>query len=103
MMMVNVMYPESEGARFDLDYYMKTHMPLVASHGVDLGLEGYWVVRGVGAPGGGKPAYRVMATLRVSSLEGFGKGMARHGKEIMGDIANFTDITPVIQFSEYVE
>ncbi len=102
MSIVTVMYPEAEGARFDLDYYMKKHMPLVAKHGTDLGLQGYQVVRGVGAPGGGKPAYRVMATLTVSSLETFGNGIHAHGPEIMGDIPNFTDITPVIQFSEAV-
>jgi uncharacterized protein (TIGR02118 family) len=103
MAIVTVMYPETEGARFDLDYYMKTHMPLLAAHGADLGLQGYWVVRGVGTPGGGKPAYRIIATLAVDSLEKFGKGMHAHGKEIMGDIPNFTDIQPVIQFSERVE
>lgn len=103
MAIVTVMYPETEGARFDLDYYMKKHMPLLAAHGADLGLEGYWVVRGVGAPGSGKPTYRVMTTLAVSALDTFGKGMHAHGQEIMGDIPNFTDIAPVIQFSEKVE
>ena len=28
--------------------------------------------------------------------------MGKHGKEIMGDIANYTDVTPVIQISEVV-
>lgn len=103
MSIVTVMYPEAEGKRFDLTYYMKTHMPLVASHGQDLGLQGYQVMRGVGAPGGGKPTYRVVARLTVNSLETFQSGMQKHGREIMGDIPNFTDIQPVIQFSEVVD
>lgn len=102
MIVVSVMYPETEGARFDLDYYMKTHMPLVASRGQDIGLQSYQVMRGTGAPGG-KPIYRVVAHLTVSSLQAFHSGMETHGKEIMGDIPNFTDIRPVIQFNETVE
>jgi len=102
MIIVTVMYPETEGARFDLDYYMKTHMPLVASRGQDLGLQSYQVVRGIGAPGGGKPAFRVVAHLTVSSTQAFQSGMEVHGKEIMGDIPNFTDLKPVIQFEETV-
>ena len=103
MSIVTVMYPETEGKRFDLTYYMNTHMPLVASHGQDLSLLSYEVVRGVGAPGGGKPVYRVVARLKVNSLQTFQSGMEKHGREIMGDIPNFTDIQPVIQFSELVD
>jgi len=103
MIVVTVMYPNTEGSRFDLDYYMKKHMPLVASHGQDIGLQSYQVMRGTGAPGGGKPAYHVMTNLTVSSLQAFQGGMETHGEEIMGDIPNFTDLRPVIQISETVE
>ena len=103
MIVVTVMYPNTEGSRFDLDYYMKKHMPLVASRGQDIGLQSYQVMRGTGAPGGGKPAYRVMTNLTVSSLQAFQSGMETHGAEIMGDIPNFTDLRPAIQISETVE
>ncbi|MBV9755937.1 MAG: EthD family reductase [Alphaproteobacteria bacterium] len=103
MNIVSVMYPEAEGKRFDLTYYMNKHMPMVASHGQDLGLQSYHVERGVGAPGGGKAAYRVIAHLKVSSVQAFASGMEKHGREIMGDIPNYTDIQPVIQFSEVVD
>ena len=103
MNIVTVMYPETEGKRFDLTYYMNKHMPMVASHGQDLGLQSYQVVRGVGGPGGGQPAYRVVAHLTVDSLQTFQSGLEKHGREIMGDITNYTDIQPVIQFSEVVD
>ena len=102
MIVVSVMYPETEGTRFDLDYYMKKHMPLVASRGQDIGLQSYQVMRGTGAPGG-KPTYRVVTLLTVSSLQAFHSGMETHGKEIMEDIANFSEVRPVIQFNETVE
>ena len=102
MIVVSVMYPNKEGARFDLDYYVNKHMTLVASRGQDLGLQSYQVLSGLDAPGGGKPAYRVVANLTVSSVQAFQSGMETHGSEIMGDIPNYTDIAPVIQISEVV-
>jgi uncharacterized protein (TIGR02118 family) len=36
------------------------------------------------------------------SAEGFEAAMQEHGAEIRGDLANYTDIVPVIQFSEVV-
>jgi uncharacterized protein (TIGR02118 family) len=103
MIIVTVMYPETEGARFDLDYYMKKHMPLVIARGQDLGLQSYQVLHGTGAPGGGKPAYRVMLNMTVSSLAAFQSGFETYGKEFVDDIPNFTDIRPVIQFGETVD
>ena len=43
-----------------------------------------------------------MCHIFVDSLDAFQSGMAKHGKEIMGDIKNYTDIAPVIQISEVV-
>jgi uncharacterized protein (TIGR02118 family) len=102
MIKVSVMYPNKPGARFDHDYYRDKHMPLVKaklgeackSYTVDKGLAG-------GAPGA--PAtYVGMCHIFSDSVEAFQGGMAKHGKEILGDIANYTDIAPVIQISEVV-
>ena len=102
MIKVSVMYPNKPGARFDHDYYRDKHMPLVkarlgeacTSYTVDKGLAG-------GAPGA--PAtYVGMCHIFSDSVEAFQAAMGKHGKEIMGDIPNYTDIAPVIQISEVV-
>ena len=36
------------------------------------------------------------------SAEGYLAAMQEHGVEVRGDVANFTDIAPVIQFSDVV-
>ena len=102
MIKVNVMYPYAEGARFDHTYYRDRHMPLVkarlgsacAYYTVEKGLAG----RAPDAP----PAFVAMCAFICDSTEGYEAAMREHRAEILGDIANYTDIAPVIQFSEVV-
>jgi uncharacterized protein (TIGR02118 family) len=107
MIKVNVMYPYTEGARFDHAYYRDRHMPMMkarlgsacAYYTVEKGLAG----RAPGAPlAGAPPAYVAMCAFICDSAEGFQAAMKEHGAEILGDIANYTDIAPVLQFSEVV-
>jgi len=100
MVIVSVVYPASEGARFDVDYYLKTHIPMVRALAKDSGLREVKVLRGSGAPGGGAPAYSMMALLSVDSVAGLEQLLERHGAEIIGDIPNFTNIEPIIQIND---
>jgi uncharacterized protein (TIGR02118 family) len=93
MFRVAILYPTTEGATFDHDYYLKSHIPLVAarlgdnctSWGVDKVLDGPYVAIGY---------------LVVNNLEQFGAAMAEHGAEIIGDVANYTTIAPQMVVSE---
>ena len=101
MIVVTVMYPENEGATFDMDYYLSTHMKLVGDKWGGMGLKGARILKGIagGEPGSAAP-YRVMAVVDFESLEAFQDAVATHGEEIFGDVPNFTNITPVVQISE---
>lgn len=103
MIVVSVTYPATEGSRFDLDYYTGKHMPLVRDRWGEFGLEDTKVLSGVGAPGGGTAPYRVVALLTFRSEQDFQRAVQEHGKEVMGDVPNFTDLKPVIQFNEYAQ
>ena len=100
MFFVSVMYPT--GPKFDLDYYIATHMKLVHDRWDKLGLKGALIVKGTGSPAGA-PTYQIMATLTWDSPQAFQSAFGVDGKEIMDDIKNFTDAQPVVQFSETVE
>jgi len=64
------------------------------SYTVDKGLAG-------GAPGA--PAtYVGMCHIFCESVEAFQAGFGPHAQEIMADIPNYTDLSPVIQISEVV-
>lgn len=102
MIKVSVMYPYKEGARFDHDYYRDKHMPLVKSKMGDKCLY-YTVDKGLGgAAPGTSPTYVGMCHIFCNSVEDFQSGMGPHMAEIGGDIANYTDLQPVMQISEVV-
>ena len=100
MIKVSVMYPHQPGARFDHVYYRERHMPLVKArmgaaclyYTVDQGLAG-------GAPGQ-PPTYVAMCHIHADSVEAFQAAFGPHAKEIMADIANYTDIAPAMQISQ---
>jgi uncharacterized protein (TIGR02118 family) len=41
-----------------------------------------------------------MCHIFCDTVEDFQKGFGPHGEEILADIKNYTDLTPVIQISE---
>lgn len=102
MIKVSVMYPNNPDARFDHEYYRDKHMPLVKARMGD-SCKSYTVDKGLAGGAPGEPAaYVGMCHIYCDSVEAFQAGFAPHAKEIMADIPNYTDLTPVIQISEVV-
>jgi uncharacterized protein (TIGR02118 family) len=102
MIKVSVMYPNTSGARFDHAYYANRHMPMVKSK-LGAACKSYTVERGLAGGTPGAPAtYVGMSHILCDSVEEFEASFAPHMQEIMADIPNYTDITPVIQISEVV-
>ncbi len=100
MIKVNIFYPNKEGGRFDLEYYLHTHMPM-AIEKLGSSLKGVSIEHGVsGAQPGTQPAYIVMCNYTFDSAEAFLAAFLPHAQALQGDIPNYTDIEPVIQFSE---
>ena len=102
MIKVSVMYPYAAGARFDHDYYRDKHMPMLKARMGDA-CKSYTVDKGIngGAPGA-PPVYVGMCHVFCESVEAFQAAFGPHAKEILGDIANYTDLKPVMQISEVV-
>ncbi|HEX4856988.1 MAG TPA: EthD family reductase [Limnobacter sp.] len=102
MIKVSVFYPNKAGAQFNHEYYKNTHMPLVKSR-MGAALKYYTVEKGLagGAPGEG-PTYVAMCHLLCDSVESFQAAFGPHAGEILADVANYTDIQPVMQISEVV-
>lgn len=101
MIRVIVSYPSQPDSRFDMDYYLNKHIPMViqkltphglASAGVDQGISG-------GVPG--SPAkFRMQAYLNFPTIEAMQAGMGAEAAGLMADIPNFTDIRPELQINQ---
>lgn len=100
MIKVSVMYPNGPEARFDDAYYRDQHMPMVQKlmgdyckyFTIDKALDG--------AAAQSNAPYIAMGHLYCESVEDFQAGFGPHTKEIMGDIPNYTNQTPIVQMSE---
>ena len=83
MIKVNVMYPYTEGARFDHTYYRDRHMPMVKAR-LGSACNYYTVEKGLagGAPGA-PPAFVAMCAFICDSVEGFQAAMQEHGAQVL--------------------
>lgn len=100
MIKLSVFYPNEEGKKFDMDYYLTKHAGLVREQLGDA-LKGVAVEQGLGGATPGSPAiYIAMGHLYFDSLEAFQSAFGPSAGSIMGDIPNFTDIQPTAQISE---
>jgi uncharacterized protein (TIGR02118 family) len=100
MIKVTILYPAKAGAKFDFDYYLKRHMPM----SIELqgpALRGVTVERGLcGVEPGSQPAFVAGCHFFFDSMDAFMDAFMPHAEVLQGDIRNYTDIEPVIQFSE---
>lgn len=102
MIKVNVMYPYTEGARFDHAYYRDRHMPMVKAR-LGSACAYYTIEKGLtGEAHDASPTFVAMCAFICDSAEGYEAAIREHRVEILGDIANYTDIVPVLQVSEFI-
>ena len=100
MIKVNILYPNKEDSRFDVEYYLNTHMPMSIQK-LGTALRGVSAEQGLSAADpGSPPSYIAMCHLRFDSIEAFLEAFLPHAELLQGDIAKYTDIEPIIQFSE---
>jgi uncharacterized protein (TIGR02118 family) len=102
MVRISILYPNNKSSRFDLDYYIGRHMPLaIKLLSAHPGFKGVSVEGGMGgATPGSEAAYFVMCHFSFDSVESFMAAFVPHAAVLQGDIPNYTDVAPVIQFNE---
>ena len=94
MIRLSVLYPATDGATFDHDYYRDKLVPLAVK---TWGLEGAEIDKGVDGP------YVAAVHFKFDSVEALGAAMSASGTgDVIADVANYTTIAPVMQTSEIV-
>ena len=103
MIKMSVYYPADCGSKFDHEYYRTNHLPLIKKRLGDACLR-YEIDQGLtGREPGSAPKFVAACHVYSPALETFQKALDPHRAEITADVANYTDITPIVQISEIVE
>ncbi len=100
MITVNVIYPYQDGAKFDMNYYLTSHIPMV-KRVLGSALKGCVVEQGLGggAPGT-PPQFSVLCHLRFDSVESFQASFGPHAPAIQNDVKNYSSVEPFVQLSD---
>ncbi len=102
MIKMSVYYPADGGSKFDHDYYRASHLPLIKERLGDACLR-YEIDKGlVGREAERAPVFVAARHIYSPTLETFQEAFGPHRAEIVADVANYTDIAPIVQISEIV-
>jgi uncharacterized protein (TIGR02118 family) len=96
-MSLNVIYPNHEGARFDMRYYRDSHIPLAMKV-----MKADRVILIEGVPSGAAaPAYVMIAHFQFASAEALRAAVDNpQMAEVRADVAKVTDIKPTIMLGK---
>ncbi len=98
MIRVSVLYPQS--GKFDWDYYLAKHVPLVREK-LGKALKAVAIDKGLaGGQPGTPPGFVAMFHMTFDSADAFQAAFGPHAKALMADIPNYTKAQPQIQISE---
>jgi uncharacterized protein (TIGR02118 family) len=97
---IAAIYARLAGTRFDLDYYIHTHLPAVQKKFGPYGLIKFEVDQPLESPGGGQSPFFAIGYLYFPTLAHFQKAYASVGQEVIADIIKYTDVKPMIQVGE---
>ncbi len=100
MFKVSILYPNGEGKTFDLDYYEKKHMPMVAGF-LGKNLKFYEISKGIaGRTPNEKVPFLAIGYFYIIDTAEYNKAIAQNRDAIISDFKNYTNIQPVVQISE---
>lgn len=100
MFKVAILYPNGDGKTFDMDYYEKKHMPMVAAF-IGKNLKFYEIDKGIaGRTPNDKAPFAAMGYFYISDTAEYNKAIAQNRDAIISDFKNYTNIQPVVQISE---
>ena len=100
MFKVAILYPNGEGKTFDMDYYEKKHMPMVAGF-LGKNLKFYEIDKGIaGRMPTDKVPYLAVGYFYVKDVAEYNKAIGKNRDAVISDFKNYTNVQPIVQISE---
>ncbi len=102
MVQLSILYPKKDDETFDWDYYLNTHMPMsIRLQGK--ALKEVTITKGVDGIEGVPVVFVAITNMLFETVNSFIEAFTPHAELLQGDMKNYTNIQPVIQFSEVVK
>lgn len=100
MLKVAILYPGGPDKTFDMDYYEKKHMPMVAGF-LGKNLKFYEIDKGIsGRTPADKAPFVAIGYFYINDAAEYSKAIAQNRDAVINDFKNYTNIQPVVQISE---
>jgi len=102
MFKVAILYPNGDDKTFDMDYYEKKHMPMVAGF-LGKNLKFYEIDKGIaGRTPNDKPPFLAIGYFYINDVAEYNKAIAQNRDAVINDFKNYTNIQPVVQINEII-
>jgi uncharacterized protein (TIGR02118 family) len=97
---VTILYPNGDDKTFDMDYYEKKHMPMMAGF-LGSNLKFYEIDKGIaGRTPTDKVLFVAIGYFYINDVAEYNKAIAQNRDAVISDIKKYTNIQPVVQVSE---
>lgn len=104
MIKASVFYENTKDSKFDHNYFLNNHIPLVKEKLQPLGMEKIEIEKGLS---GGSPEesakFQWTAHMYFDSVEKFQEAFGKEGEGLVSDVPNYTDLKPILQISEVID
>jgi uncharacterized protein (TIGR02118 family) len=101
---ITVLFPNEPDAKYDTEYYVAHHMPLIQHHWRKYGVQSWSVTTFGPAPDGTQPFYAFGSVVIWDSKQGVDKAFeSPEVAEIMSDVPKFSNKQPVFLFGARIE
>lgn len=96
-----VLYPNSSDAKLDINYYLKTHLPMAELIWGGLGMISWKVTSFTPDLNGNQPNYLLETVVEWVNVEAARKALQTdEGAQVLKDMENFTNISPIVLFGK---
>ncbi|OLN86556.1 hypothetical protein CCHL11_08522 [Colletotrichum chlorophyti] len=98
---ITVVFPNEADAKYDIDYYVNKHMPLIQERWGQYGVKSWSVTKFQNGADGSAPLYAFGSTVSWDNLDQIKSAFAGpEAAEIMGDVSNFSNKQPIFLTGE---
>ena len=91
---LTILYPNSEGVRWDVDYYRTGHMPLIMRLYGLKAIKRFELRKGDANMAGAKPDFIGTVNIYIEDQQVFAEAGKQHGKTLVEDVPHFSSVMP---------